>query len=71
MLSIYQSNEARDVCHDSAFINTKKAQRSKRSNRTGRVHDALERFIEVDVNGSASLGVLSSAIGSVLRRVAE
>ena len=71
MLSFYQVIETGGERHAGALLNTKRATSVKRSCRTGRACDALERFIEVDVSGGLSLGNLTNEWLPALHRVAE
>ena len=71
MLPFYQLIETDNGCVNSALMNTRRAESYKRSCRTGRAHDPLERLLEVDVSGGLGLGNLTNEWVPALHRVAE
>jgi hypothetical protein len=71
MFPLYHVEEMARQRYQGALMNSERTQDYDRSVRQGRARLALERVIEENIHGGASLGELKREMIAVLHRVAE
>jgi len=71
MLPLYHTEELARGRYERALIDTQRIDDYNRAVRQGKARVALERIIEENIHGGASLGELKRGMIAVLHRVAE